>query len=198
MSKSNYHLMRTPGQLLSLTSHLSFNSPFSRGQSPVLNSPEMMRNRHYSADDSFFGLNEEIPSIGISPARHSPEVSFNMRPVVKRKHAECADDDNMENIFKIPRTGLSDIFNMASFTEETDERLVGHCLYEPLIHDSCLGAQCQSSRNRRATAHLQPIQRVYPAGPLPKHPRCNYVSPVLQPFRSTSVRKRKLHFELLA
>ena len=185
INKTDYHLVRTPGQLLSLTSHLSFNSrstpsddsscslsnvsgssfqnslspspnkdslspgsyqnssfspssykhcltpspldnislsPSSdRGQSPILNSPEMLRDLPYR-DDSYCGLENEIP-IAVSPARSSPvgrESYLNIQPIMKRKIENIDEDGDIQ--FKIPRTGLSDLFQFTHLNEDADLR----------------------------------------------------------------------------
>lgn len=139
--KDDYHLVRTPGQLLSLTSHLSFRSPScrsDRGASPTFNTPEILRDRNYTENSFCGGLLEsdaEI-SIGMTPPGQS-DSSF---AALKRKFntddhdeddEEDEDEEDQENSkpsqrvqFKMPRrSGLTGIFHFASLTEEhSDER----------------------------------------------------------------------------
>ena len=123
-NKNDYHLVRTPGQLLSLTSHLSFRSGKSPGsdrcQSPVLNTPEILRDRAFK-ENSYLGVDRLELSIGLSPPPASTSSSSHNISDLKRKHDFEEDEqevDSKPSRFKIPRTGLTEIFRFASLTEE--------------------------------------------------------------------------------
>lgn len=125
VNKNDYHMVRTPGQLLSLTSHLSFKSGMSpcsdRGQSPVFNTPEVMRDHRGFKENSFsLDLNGDF-TVGVSPPRSSGSDSFTS---LKRKHeAEPEELDGQVHQFKIPRkTGLTEIFHFANLNEDCDIR----------------------------------------------------------------------------
>lgn len=114
-------MVRTPGQLLSLTSHLSFKSGMSpcpdRGQSPVFNTPEIMRDHEAYKENSFIlDLNLDF-SIGVSPPRNSDSFTS-----LKRKHDVDSEEPESQAQFKIPRTGLTEIFHFANLTEDCDLR----------------------------------------------------------------------------
>lgn len=121
VNKNDYHMVRTPGQLLSLTSHLSFKSAMSpgsdRGQSPVFNTPEVMRDHRAFKENSFsLDLNGDF-SVGVSPPRNSDSFVS-----LKRKHDAEADETDSQVQFKIPRTGLTEIFQFANLSEDSDPR----------------------------------------------------------------------------
>ncbi|XP_046657867.1 serine/threonine-protein kinase greatwall-like [Daphnia pulicaria] len=121
VNKNDYHMVRTPGQLLSLTSHLSFKSGMSpcadRGQSPVFNTPEIMRDHEAYKENSFtLDLNLDF-SIGVSPPRNSDSFTS-----LKRKHDVDSEEPESQVQFKIPRTGLTEIFHFANLTEDCDLR----------------------------------------------------------------------------
>jgi len=210
VNKNDYHLVRTPGQLLSLTSHLSFNSRLTpsddsscslsnvsdssfhnslspspskdslspssyqcdsfsptsykncqtpsplnnisvspssdRGQSPILNSPEMLRDLPYR-DNSYCGLENEIP-IAISPTRSSPigrESFVSIQPIMKRKMENIDEDGHIQ--FKIPRTGLSDLFQFTHLNEDAELR-VSPCM-----------SKCRSVSPPNLKVNLTPINR---------------------------------------
>lgn len=118
VNKNDYHLIRTPGQVLSLTSRLSFRdgmSPYSdRAQSPVLGTPEILRDHRSVKENSYcFDLNSDV-SVAASPLRSSDSFA-----ALKRK----LDNEHEEELnFKIPRTGLSDIFHFANLNDDSDLR----------------------------------------------------------------------------
>ena len=121
VNKNDYHMVRTPGQLLSLTSHLSFKSGLSpgsdRGQSPVFNTPEIMRDHRAYKENSFsFDLNGDF-SVGASPPRSGDSFVS-----LKRKHETEFDEPDSQVQFKIPRTGLTEIFHFANLKEDSDIR----------------------------------------------------------------------------
>ena len=129
--KDDYHLVRTPGQLLSLTSHLSFRSPcLDRGASPVFNTPEALRDRRFK-ENSYCELLET--SVGLSPQANCSAVSSDSFVALKRKfddeHDDYDDEDeDQENPkqsqrvkFKIPRSGLTEIFRFANLTEDNGD-----------------------------------------------------------------------------
>ena len=130
---SNYHVTRTPGQLLSLTSHLSFNgdSPLNSGQSPILNSPTivMLRDRDVS-DDSFCGILNSDLSVASSPMRNSPEPNSaitgpKLKSLLKRKFVDTdvPDEGNSHSrSHKMARTGLTDIFHFACLSEDSENQ----------------------------------------------------------------------------
>ena len=123
VNKNDYHMVRTPGQLLSLTSHLSFKSGMSpcsdRGQSPVFNTPEIMRDHEAYKENSFsLYLNLDF-SVGASPPRNNDSFAS-----LKRKHDAESEEPESQVQFKIPRTGLTEIFHFANLTEDCDLRYV--------------------------------------------------------------------------
>lgn len=118
VNKNDYHLVRTPGQVLSLTSRLSFKdgmSPCSdRAQSPLLSTPEIMRDhRAYKENSYCIDLNSDV-SIGVSPPRSGDSFA-----AIKRKFYNDQEEDAN---FKLPRTGLSEIFHFASLNDDSDLR----------------------------------------------------------------------------
>lgn len=122
VNKNDYHMVRTPGQLLSLTSHLSFKNGMSpcsdRGQSPVFNTPEIMRDHRAFKENSFsLDLNGDF-SVAPSPPRSSDSFV-----ALKRKHEAETDEADCQVQFKIPRTGLTEIFQFANLSEDSDLRL---------------------------------------------------------------------------
>ncbi|XP_032796017.2 serine/threonine-protein kinase greatwall isoform X1 [Daphnia magna] len=119
VNKNDYHMVRTPGQLLSLTSHLSFKSGMSpcsdRGQSPVFNTPEIMRDHQAFKENSFsLDLNCDFP-VGTSPNRNDDSFTS-----LKRKHDAESEEPDSHVQFKVPRTGLTDIFRFANLNEDCD------------------------------------------------------------------------------
>ncbi len=149
--KSNYHVTRTPGQLLSLTSHLSFNgdSPLNRCQSPLLNSPtiEIQRDRDVFEDGSFSGLSACDLSIASSPMRSTPEPATlsstscsmpRLKSLLKRKfndaeasEAGSSSRSSRSRNHKQARTGLTEIFQFACLSEDTENAGKSH-LFSPL------------------------------------------------------------------
>lgn len=131
-NKNDYHLIRTPGQLFSLTAHLSFRSggasPCSeRAQSPVLNTPEILRDYRSSSykENSFsLDLNADGASVGVSPPRSADSLLALKRKFDMAVDADADDLDGQSTQFKMPRTGLTEIFQFANLNEDSDIRSV--------------------------------------------------------------------------
>jgi len=83
----------------------------------------MLRDLPYR-DNSYCGLENEIP-IAISPTRSSPigrESFVSIQPIMKRKMENIDEDGHIQ--FKIPRTGLSDLFQFTHLNEDAELRYI--------------------------------------------------------------------------
>lgn len=83
----------------------------------MFNTPEVMRDHRAFKENSFcFDLNADF-TIGVSPPRSSDSLIS-----LKRKHEADPGENDSQNQFKIPRTGLTEIFQFANLSEDSDLR----------------------------------------------------------------------------
>jgi len=146
LSPSSFKISLTPSSF----NDISLSPSSDRGQSPILNSPELLRDMPYR-DDSYCALDNDI-AIAVSPNRTSPLGRKSLaiiQPIIKRKLENDVDEDNIHHIqFKIPRTGLSDLIHFTHLYEEADPRA------SPSMR------KCRSASPPNVKASLTPIDKV--------------------------------------
>ena len=198
-------MVRTPGQLLSLTSHLSFRSAKSpssdRCQSPIFSTPEILRDRAYK-ENSYLGVDRLDLSMGLSPPPACFSSNSNNISDLKRKHDDGAEDEQeaidsrRSNRFKMPRTGLTEIFRFASLTEEFEEtapssRSKGRSFSPPGLRNSSTPVGSSNHSSALGTRVQFLVSNTCPAPSKSPLPGSNSSSDVIKTqFRTPRILKR--------